>query len=83
MYVLKELGKRVVAKVSEGQSTETKKRKAGTKQKSILLFKSLCCLSTVDVTLIQLCSSYGKYSELHNGLSTILVSTLVNEFIGG
>lgn len=38
MYMLKELSKRVVAKISEGQRIETKKRKT----KNILLFKTAC-----------------------------------------
>lgn len=78
--LLKELSKREVVKVSEVQSKETiKKKKKGKYEISPHFEEILYCLSKVKIIhhLFYSYRSYRKFSELGNGLSTILVSVLV------
>lgn len=81
--LLKELSKREVVKVSEGQSKETMKKKKHTDGKyevSPHFEEILYCLSRVKIIHHLFYSyrySYRKFSELGNALCTILVSVLV------
>lgn len=76
--LLEELNKRGVVKVSEGQSKETMKKR-GKYDISPHFEEILCCLSKVKIIhhLFYSYGSYRKFSELGDGLSTILVRVLV------